>query len=582
MWDKNNDASLGVVLTPHDIVELMVDLLDLNKNDKILDFCTGTGSFLIECGKINNNLYGCENNEERYSLAKCNFILHDLNYTNLKYNSCFNENYETNYFDKIIINPPFSCKCQDELNKHNKFKWKLFDEEQKFIIYMIELLKINGLGCCIIPRSNFNNSIKSTNDFKKEILKYCKILKIYNCNSKVFIPNASVECTILLFQKINNYNEEKEIDNSNVEIIDYSDDGYKIKKKLRYYDHKPNLNNKQYKQLEYNNDWNYRKEILFNINDLKKMIEEYNNNYQYALNKYNINNKKYNEVKELKYKKIKFLDILEPIKYKTYTYDKCEDGNIPFYVASQMNIPKGYKNVISIDCEKLKLDKVLCINKSGEGVIGYCHIRTGKFACNSLVGVFKMKINLDIPNIVLIQEQIKAKYNHHFENLNNTILNELELYLLDENFNYEFNYNLTNYINPDIIIKEWKLLKIGDYFELVNPKKTFTLNNSINGEYPLITRTSENNGISKFINDYSFDGDYITIAPSGSTGSCFYHNGKFAVDGPIKTFKPKKNNNISLHIWAMLINYYLPQKYSYNNGLTIDKILNEEINMPIY
>ncbi len=32
----------------------------------------------------------------------------------------------------------------------------------------------------------------------------------------------------------------------------------------------------------------------------------------------------------------------------------------------------------------------------------------------------------------------------------------------------------------------------------------------------------------------------------------------------------------------MMINYYLPKKYSYSNGLTIEKILNEEINIPIF
>ena len=294
LWDRNNDASLGVVLTPHDIVELMVKELNINENDKLLDFCTGTGSFLIESGKYSYKLYGCENNEERYSLCKCNFILHDLDYTNLIYNSCFNENYETNNFDKIIINPPFSCNCQDELNKNNLFGWKKYKEEQKFIMYMIELLKIGGIGCCIVPRSNFNNSIKSINDFKKEILNYCKILKIYNCNSNVFIPNANVECTILILQKINNYNEEKEIDNSNVEIIDYSDDGYKIKKKVRTKITEPNLNNKQIRELNYNDDWNYQLKNDFNINELEYLINEYNNNYNYAINKINNENNKKN------------------------------------------------------------------------------------------------------------------------------------------------------------------------------------------------------------------------------------------------------------------------------------------------
>ena len=137
IWDKNNDAAMGVVLTPSDIVELMVKELNINKEDKVCDFCTGTGSFLIECGKYTNNLYGCENNDERYSLAKCNFILNDLDYTNLKYNSCFNEHYVSDSFDKIIINPPFSCGCIDEDNKHNLYGWKQYQKEQKFIMFAI-------------------------------------------------------------------------------------------------------------------------------------------------------------------------------------------------------------------------------------------------------------------------------------------------------------------------------------------------------------------------------------------------------------------------------------------------------------
>ena len=108
IYDKNNDASLGVVLTPNDIVELMIKELDIKSDESVLDFCTGTGSFLIKASHYTKHLIGCENNDERYSLAKCNFILNDLDYSKLYYNSCFNQIFEK--YDKIIINPPFSCQ----------------------------------------------------------------------------------------------------------------------------------------------------------------------------------------------------------------------------------------------------------------------------------------------------------------------------------------------------------------------------------------------------------------------------------------------------------------------------------------
>jgi len=114
---------------------------------------------------------------------------------------------------------------------------------------------------------------------------------------------------------------------------------------------------------------------------------------------------------------------------------------------------------------------------------------------------------------------------------------------------------------------------------LINVKKKF-LKTQPEGKYPLITRSNINNGITKYINDYSLEGEYLTIAPSGSTGSCFYHNYKFGVDKIIKILKAK--TDLNYHIWAMMINYILPKKYSYANGLTIDKILNEIIPIPIF
>ena len=452
IWDRNNDSKLGIVLTPDDIVDLMVTktfdyYYQFNEkiiNPSLIDFCTGTGSFLIKGSKFTNSLYGCEIGDERYSLAKCNFILNNLNCSNLKYNSCFNEKYESNYFDVSIINPPFSNKCQDELNPNNNTNWKSYTKEQRFIMYQVELLREGGIGCCIVPRNNFNNNIKANNEFKKKLMNYCQILEVITCNNKVFVPNANVECTILIFRKynnceINNLNNDKSNDYQ-TKIIDYSDDGFKIKKNIRYYDHKPVIK-EQLRILKPNDDWNYQN-LLNDITDkiLIQMINEYNNNYNYALNKYIIN--------------------------KNIQHDE-------------------YNNL-----------------------------------------VFKTFI--------------------------------------------EFNK-----------VYHWKLFRIGDLIELVNVKKRFKVDESEKGIYPLITRTSKDNGITKFINDYSIDFNCFTIAPSGSVGYCFYHEYFISVDGIIKVFK-LKDININPHLIAMIITHNLTNKYSYTNGLTIDKILNEIVNIPIF
>ena len=575
-WDRNNDALLGIVLTPDDIVDLMITKsfdyyyqFNNNKDIKLIDFCTGTGSFLIKGSKYTNLLYGCECGDERYSLAKCNFILNNLDYSNLKYESCFNVNYHSNYFDVSIINPPFSNKCQDEFNNNDTIGWRNYDQEQKFIMYQVELLRENGIGCCIVPRSNFNNNIKCTNDFKQVLLNNVQVLEIINCNSKVFVPNASVECAILIYRKI-------KINDYQTKIIDYSDDGFKIKKGIRYYDHQPTTK-EQLRTLKYDDDWNYQNELItIDNDDLVKLIENYNNNYQYAYNNLLINKKEKKQI-EVKYCKYLLSDIIEPLKYKTYTYDKCSDGDIPFFVASQLNIPKGYKDVVSVDCDKLGLDNVLCINKSGEGVIGYCHIRSGRFGCNGIVGCYKMKIKLSIPNLAILQHQLINKFNHHFVSLSLNDIRTTEVFLIENEIKYDDIIKITPLTYGEI--KEWKEIKISDYFENVKVKP-LKISECREGDYPLISSCSGNNGIGKFINTYSIEGEFISVARNGSVGSSFYQNGQISITTDIILLKPLKD--INLHLMAMLLNYYLPSKYSYNNKLTINKLMNEIIKIPIF
>ena len=433
IYDKNNDSKIGVVLTPHDIVELMVKSLNIKKGESVADFCTGTGSFLVEASKYTDNLIGCENGEERYALAKCNFILKDLSIEHLYFNNCFNQQFE--FYDHIILNPPFSCNSSDNGEIEDIYGWRKLKNEQKFVIYQLQYLKDGGIGCCIIPRSNFNNSTSKSNNFKKILLDNCQIIKIINCNSKVFAPAANVECTICVFKKC------KSEDNK-TEIIDYSDDGYIIKDKARIKQKEANI--KSYKTvLKFDDDWNYN--IINNeIPDIKQLFYD------------KIRNEYFNDTK---------------IKFNTENSDKIID--------------------------------------------------------------------------------------------------------LTENF--KINIQKIN----DFEVKEWKQIKIGDYFDFVKNYKTFQVQNSEDGEYPLITRSALNNGITKYINDYSLDGEYLTIAPSGSSGSTFYHNGKFAVDKMLKVLKLKKDKNLDLKLFALMANYYLTKKYNYNNGLSIEKIKSEIINYPI-
>ena len=243
-YSFDNESEIGIVLTPDDIVELMVKELNIKNGESLMDCCTGTGSFLLKAYRLYKDLklIGCENGYERYSLVKINFVLNNIDYSDLYYNDCFKQTFPM--ADHFILNPPFSTNqaSSDKKLKHNS--------ERKFCLYQLDFLKEGGTGCWIFPRSNINNSKKMYNRFKKEILEKCQVLKIINCNPKLFGINANSECVIIVFKKCK-VKEEYE-----TEVIDYSNDGYGYKNGIRVKKKKGSI--KSYKEvLKYNDDWNY-------------------------------------------------------------------------------------------------------------------------------------------------------------------------------------------------------------------------------------------------------------------------------------------------------------------------------------
>ena len=122
---------------------------------------------------------------------------------------------------------------------------------------------------------------------------------------------------------------------------------------------------------------------------------------------------------------------------------------------------------------------------------------------------------------------------------------------------------------------------------LADKEAIFKINQAEDGEYPLISSTSLNNGITKYINDYSFElNECLTIARNGSVGYCFYQTGKFGITTDIIIIKLKENLNLNsnlnldLKLFSVLTTYYLTKKYNYSNKISIDKLKNEIINFP--
>ena len=391
----NSKPKEGVVLTPHDIVELMVKELDIKKGESIMDCCTGTGSFLIEASKYTDNIIGCEIKEDLYTIAKSNFILHDLKTNKLFFNNCFNQSFDK--YDHIILNPPYNLECDDNGEIKDIYGWRDFNIEQKFIIYQLQYLKENGTGCFIIPRNNFNNNEKKTNEFKNLLLKKCQILKIYNCNNKVFYPNAGIECIICVFKKC------KSVEKYETEIIDYSNDGYDVLKNKRYKISEPKIKN--YKEiLIYDNDWNYQnihvklptiQSVYYSLlnNEFIRIIKMYEikedyiglseKHKEFADKIDNLRNIKLKEWVEINIGE--YFNIIKVGKDKIFQIKKSQSGIYPLISSSANN------NGIAKFIDSYSIDIPECITVARNGTVGSCFYQSGKFAITTDVIILKLK-----------------------------------------------------------------------------------------------------------------------------------------------------------------------------------------------
>jgi len=183
-YNNSDGKSLGIVLTPEHIVQLMIELLEINENDIFLDLCTGTGSFPLETLKYNpKKIIACEYQNKLFNLLKCNMILRDVDLTkhSIIKGDCFQQNYKAT---KSAINPPYGTSGKKELD---------------FIIKQLESVSEGGMVVSIIPMSVLNNT--KFLKLKQKIISMSHVKTIINLNKLVFYPSASVHPCILLLEK---------------------------------------------------------------------------------------------------------------------------------------------------------------------------------------------------------------------------------------------------------------------------------------------------------------------------------------------------------------------------------------------
>ena len=227
----SDGASLGKVLTPPYITNMMARILDINKDSRVMDLATGSAAFLVAAMDLmvtnanevlgkntsiaeqaikdikKNQLLGIEVDAKMYTLAASNMILRGDGSSNIRKADTFTtppEIFEKFKADKFLLNPPFS---------YEEYGLPFFE-------YGLDHMEKGGLGAVIIQDSA--GSGKAIPTAKRILSKHSMVASI-KMPADLFVPNAIVQTSIYIFKAGIPHNFEYDI----VKFIDFRNDGYK-------------------------------------------------------------------------------------------------------------------------------------------------------------------------------------------------------------------------------------------------------------------------------------------------------------------------------------------------------------------
>ena len=288
----------------------------------------------------------------------------------------------------------------------------------------------------------------------------------------------------------------------------------------------------------------------------------------------------------------------------THPNDLKKDGTIPRVTCAATNnaIDDFYQN------EATEIGGVLTVDSATDGYVSYQsndfiatdHVekimnKTGKI--NKYIGLF-LKIAIDKSKL--------GKYSYGYKFSQKRIIRQKIKLPIDKqgNPNWQFmedyikqemkeqSQKIVNYYENKVLKLsfelldlevEWKEFFFTDIFKEIKRGKRLTKANQIEGNTPYISSTASNNGVDNFISNNKNVRKYknnLSIANSGSVGSCFYHKYEYIASDHI-TALSCKNADENIYKFMSTIIKRLENKYSFNREINDTRISREKLILPI-
>lgn len=243
-----SQGELGQFRTPRHIIDFIVEVINPQKNEKILDPACGTAGFLISAYKhilkrnsknyspekdskgfalrgvnlnevvIENkdfpgdkltsddrarlvkNIFGYDISPDMIRLSLVNLYLHGFPDPKIaEYDTLTSEDRWNEYADVILANPPFMTP-KGGIKPHKRFSIQSSRSEVLFVDYMLEHLSPTGRAGIIVPEGIIFNGQNAFSQIRK-ILVEKFLVAVVSLPAGVFNPYSGVKTSILIIDK---------------------------------------------------------------------------------------------------------------------------------------------------------------------------------------------------------------------------------------------------------------------------------------------------------------------------------------------------------------------------------------------
>lgn len=230
-YSGGDGQTLGIILTPRHICDLMCELVDVQPNDTVLDPTCGTAGFLISAmhrmlmmadtdeQKKNikkKQLHGFELQNNMFAVAAANMILRKDGNSNLE---CCDFLRKTPAQVQMkgatvgLMNPPYSQGTKADPEQY----------ELSFIEHLLDSLTVGARAAVIVPQSSMTGKSKAERAFKKTIMKHHTLEGVITCNTDTFY-GVGTNPVIAVFTAHEPHDADKVC-----KFIDFRDDGYEVR-----------------------------------------------------------------------------------------------------------------------------------------------------------------------------------------------------------------------------------------------------------------------------------------------------------------------------------------------------------------